>query len=249
MEPRKVPARNGWRWIVEGFALFRRSPAMWIVTLLVFFLVAKLLLRVPVVGFAFTILVPVFVAGLMAGCHALERGGRLQVGHLAAGFLHNAAGLVTIGGVWLVGNLLIMMIVMNLGGDAIQQMAKVMSQGTAMTPELAQQMQPAAQTVARSLFIGMLLSVPLVMLLWFAPLLVYFDNQRPVAAMKASFMACLKNVGAMFVYGGVIFAAMFIATPFSIALGLYDLALVLVAPVAVPSMYASYKDVFVTAQP
>ena len=31
---RVVPAKNGWRWLVRGFALFRKSPAMWL--LLVF---------------------------------------------------------------------------------------------------------------------------------------------------------------------------------------------------------------------
>jgi hypothetical protein len=37
---------------------------------------------------------------------------------------------------------------------------------------------------------------------------------------------------------------MFIAMPFSVAIGQYDFALVLLAPVVVPSIYASYKDIF-----
>ena len=43
---------------------------------------------------------------------------------------------------------------------------------------------------------------------------------------------------------GSLLAGMFIATPFSMALGQYDLALWLLAPVLLPSLYASYKDVY-----
>jgi uncharacterized membrane protein len=82
------------------------------------------------------------------------------------------------------------------------------------------------------------------MALWYAPLLVYFNDQGPLSAMKSSFVACLKNAGAMFLYGTIIFAAMFVAMPFSIAIGQYDFALLLIAPVVLPSIYASYKDIF-----
>ena len=82
------------------------------------------------------------------------------------------------------------------------------------------------------------------MAIWYAPLLVYFNDLGPLAAMKSSFIACLKNAGAMLVYGAIIFAGMFIAMPFSIALGQYDFALLLLAPIVLPSIYASYKDIF-----
>jgi hypothetical protein len=38
---------------------------------------------------------------------------------------------------------------------------------------------------------------------------------------------------------------MFLAMPFGMALGQYDLALWLLAPILLPSLYVSYKDVFV----
>jgi hypothetical protein len=37
----------------------------------------------------------------------------------------------------------------------------------------------------------LLLSVPIVMAIWFAPALVLFNNMQPVDALKASFNACL----------------------------------------------------------
>ncbi len=39
LEPRGVPVSHGWRWIADGFALFRRSPGMWLLALLIFFAV------------------------------------------------------------------------------------------------------------------------------------------------------------------------------------------------------------------
>ena len=85
------------------------------------------------------------------------------------------------------------------------------------------------------------------MALWYAPLLVYFNDLGPLQAMKASFLACTRNVSAMFVYGLLIIAGMFVAMPVSMALRQYDLSLWLLAPVVVPSIYASYKDIFPAA--
>ena len=245
MEPRAVSAGHGWAWIMQGYVLFRKSPAIWLSLLILLFFTTKVLLRVPLAGIVFVLLMPLFIAGLMEGCRALERGQPLELSHLFAGFRRNAAPLVTIGGVSLVGNIAVMMIVMGVGGEAIAALAKTISQGAQVPPQLSKaEMQAAAQTVTRALLIGTVVSLPLLMAMWYAPLLVYFNDLGPVAAMKSSFLGCLKNVGAMLVYGTIIFAGMFIAMPLSIALGQYDFALLLLAPVVLPSIYASYKDVF-----
>jgi uncharacterized membrane protein len=85
---------------------------------------------------------------------------------------------------------------------------------------------------------GLLLGVPLVMAYWYAPALVVFRNDDPIAAMKTSFTACLVNMMPMLVYSllGLVFAI--VAT---IPLGLGWLVL---GPVFVASVYASYKDIF-----
>lgn len=244
MEPRAVSAGHGWAWIVQGYRLFRKSPAIWLALLILLFFTAKVLLRVPLAGIAFVLLMPLFIAGLMEGCRALERGQPLEPAHLFAGFRRNAAPLVTIGGVSLVGNIGVMMIVTSLGGEAIAALGKTLAQGGQMTAQVAQETQALVRTVTRALLVGTLVSLPLLMAMWYAPLLVYFNDQGPVSAMKASFLACLKNLGAMLVYGTIIFAGMFVAMPFSMALGQYDFALLLLAPIVLPSIYASYKDIF-----
>ncbi|MEN3352922.1 MAG: hypothetical protein V7640_1080 [Betaproteobacteria bacterium] len=186
---------------------------------------------------------PVFIVGLMEGCRALEKAEPLQLAHLASGFRKNAAQLVTIGGVSLVGNLAIMMIVLALGGESMSILTKTISQGASVTlpPTEAQ---AAAAVVVRALLVGTLVSLPLLMALWYAPLLVYFHDLGPVAAMKSSLLACIKNTLPMLVYGLAILGAMFLAMPFAMALQQYDLALWLLAPVVVPSLYVSYKDIY-----
>ena len=90
----------------------------WILLLLCLFAAKKVLGAVPVglLAALFSVLamllMPVIMAGLMDGCRALEQGQPLKVGHLAQGFRRNAANLVTIGGIYLVGNLIVLMIIL-----------------------------------------------------------------------------------------------------------------------------------------
>jgi Predicted integral membrane protein (DUF2189) len=243
MEPRTVAASHGWTWIVQGFSLFRKSPSTWLVLIVILFAATKLLAVLPLLGIVFVLFMPVFIVGLMEGCRALEKGESLQLAHLASGFRKNAAQLVTIGGVSLVGNLAIMMIVLALGGESMSILTKTISQGASVTlpPTEAQ---AAAAVVVRALLVGTLVSLPLLMALWYAPLLVYFHDLGPVAAMKSSLLACIKNTLPMLVYGLAILGAMFLAMPFAMALQQYDLALWLLAPVVLPSLYVSYKDIY-----
>jgi hypothetical protein len=211
--------------------------------IVILFAATKLLAVLPLLGIVFVLLMPVFIVGLMEGCRALEHGEPLQLAHLASGFRKNAAQLVTIGGISLVGNLAIMMIVLALGGEAMSTLTKTISQGAPMTLPTSEA-QAAAAVLVRALLVGTLVSLPLLMALWYAPLLIYFHDVGPLAAMKSSLLACLKNTLPLLVYGLVLLGAMFLAIPFAMALQQYDLALWLLAPVVLPSLYVSYKDIY-----
>lgn len=245
MQPRKVRAGHGWMWIKQGFALFRQSPASWLAIVLLLFAGTRLLAMVPLLGLLFVLLMPLFVVGLMEGCRALERGEPLTVGYLACGFRRNAAQLVTIGGVSLVGNIGLMMLVSSLGGDAMSTLAKAAAQGgrpEGVTPEV----QAASSALSSALLVGMVLSLPLLMAIWYSPLLVYFRDLTALAAMKSSMIACAKNAPALLVYGVAVLGGMFLAMPFAFALRTPDLAVWLLAPILLPSLYASYKDIYET---
>lgn len=228
---------------------FLSSPATWIFLLLTLFIAMKIVNMVPLLALLAILLMPVFLAGLMEGCRALEEGRELTVSHLAAGFQKHAGRLVTIGGVSMVGNLLIVMIIVAIGGDSITTLAKTLSKNPTISPEMASEVQAAAASATNAVLVGSLASIPLLMALWFAPLLVYFHDARPLQALQWSFVACLTNVLPFFVYGLVILAGLMLLVPAGIKLGIFDLGLWLMAPVLVPSIYASYRDIFSAAAP
>ena len=71
-----------------------------------------MLLSIPKLGpLLFNLLFPVFFAGLMLGCRALEQGKKLDIGYLFAGFRENASSLVTVGGIYLVGMLIVLAVI------------------------------------------------------------------------------------------------------------------------------------------
>ena len=243
MEVHVVKAARGWQWIVEGFALFRKSPAMWVALILVFFIALKLLMRISLLGLVAILLLPIFLVGMMEGCKALERGERFEIGHLLSGFRTNVTPLITLGGISLIGNLLTAMIIMAIGGDAMMTMMKFAGQ-TTIPPDAVQSVQQAMSKVTLAAGTGTLLSLPLMMALWFAPLLVYFDGMKPLQAMLYSFWACWKNVLPFLVYGLIILAALTVVMPIGMASGQIDLSLWILTPVLIPTIYASYRDLF-----
>jgi len=254
LQVRSVAPTRGWAWIAGGFMLFLRSPVQWIVVLLILFAAKWVLSAVPVKLLAALfsavamLLMPVFMAGLMDGCRALEEGRPLKVGHLAQGFRRNAANLVTLGGIYLVGNMIILMIILSIGGEAITAMATTLAKHSTITPQIRGQMQEATTTVARAVLVGAALSLPLLMALYFAPLLAYFEGIKPLQALKLSILACLKNMLPMLVYALVLLAGLVVLVPIGVRFREFDLGLWLMAPVLVPSIYVSYRDIFVTGE-
>ena len=84
-----------------------------------------------------------------------------------------------------------------------------------------------------------LLSIPVIMAIWFAPFLVFLHDMAPLPAMKASFAAGARNWVAMLVFGLILIVALFFAL-LPLMLGL-----VLFLPIFSGAAYASYRDIFV----
>ena len=246
MEVRFVPAGRGWQWIADGFALFRMNAAMWIAIILALYASFALLVRIPVLGVAVLLFFPALLVGLMQGCRSLEAGEGLHFKHLLAGFRKHTAYLVTLGGISLIGNLLLLMLFVTMSGEATVSIMKHAASGAA-DPAAAEAVLKAAPKVFTAALVVMTLSLPLLMGLWFAPLLVYFDDLKPLRALYVSLWACWKNGLPFLVYGILVFVGLMLLTPFAMALRQTDLSLWLLAPVLVPSVYASYKDIFVSA--
>lgn len=243
MELRVVAAGRGWQWLVDGYTLFRKSPANWMA--LTFLLGAIWLgsLFVPVIGtLLFNLFSPLLFAGLMIGCRELDEGRPLEVRHLFAAFKEHAGPLVTVGGVYLVGTILVIGSVLIIAGGSMLP-ALLSKPGADIETVRA-----AMRSLSLALAVGAAVYLPVIMLIWFAPLLVVFGGMAPVPAMKLSFDACLRNTLPFLVYGlAIIGLWLVLSLPAAfgplgslLVIGL----LVLSIPVLICSVYTSYRDVF-----
>jgi len=251
---RGVAAGRGWRWIVEGWALFKVQPLMWMLVVLVLFLVLTVLNFIPVLGpIANSVLWPVFNAGLMIGCQAIVQGDRLGPGHVFAGFRERLGTLAGVGAVTLgVSVAIVLVVALAMGVGMGTLFGAVQPQG----PE-------AMMTGVLVGLIVMALMLPLFMAIWFASPLVVFHERGVLEAMKESFQGCLRNVVPFLVYGlvGGVFAALagvsFVAGVTSMtqegmgsAAGIALIALpvllgwLVIGPVFLASIYASYRDIY-----
>ena len=234
MEPQHLAAGQGLKWIKQGWALFKKSPLLWVVLLLICFVGVIGLSVLPVVGEPLaSLLLPVILAGLMSGCRALEQGDELELAHLFSGFKHRTTQLVTLGGIALVGQFLIFGVMIMVGGATLVSI--LMSADPPKDPEIIRQ---AISGASAAMLIGITLFSIIVMSMQFAPMLVFFNNLAPLAAMKLSLRAFLRNMGAISVYG-IIFFMLAILASIPMMLGWFVLM-----PIIFTSTYAAYCDIF-----
>lgn len=239
IQPRQVKASQGWAWIVQGFALFRKHPLIWIVLILIWALILILLAVIPLLGpLLVGLLFPVFFAGMMLGCRAIEAGEDLEIAHLFAGFKHNPGRLVSVGGVNLVGQILITgVMVLMMGGDKLEPIGEA---ANAQTPDATLRV---LSQLAPALLSGAALSLPLMMALWFTPALLALHDMGPVAALRLSFQACAQNALAFLLYGAIVLFLFLVPIPFTLGVGS-----LIVIPTLIASVYTGYKDIFLPAE-
>jgi uncharacterized membrane protein len=229
-----VAAGRGWDWIAAGWELFKRQAGMWIALALVALVIFVVLAFIPFIGsIASFILTPVFGAGVVIGCRAIEEGRPLEIGHLFAGFREKLGPLATVGAIYL-GTAVVIALVVGLATGA-----SIFAMMSGARPDMATP--AAALTVILALLIMLALLLPVVMAIWFAPPLVVFHDKSAVEAMQESFTGCLRNIVPFLVYGVVMLGLGIVA---SIPLGLGWLVL---GPVLAASLYTSYKDIYLTA--
>jgi uncharacterized membrane protein len=234
-----VGAGRGTAWWSEGWALFAASPVVWIVIAILYLAILMGLSLIPIIGqIASALLHPALTAGVMLGCRAQSRGGELTVGHLFAGFGERLGALVILALLFLAAWIAIAFVTFALLVAAIgtgTAMALLSGDAVRMGVAVLSMLSVGALI---ALLVALLFVVPLLMATWFAPALVVLRGDEPLAAMKNSFVGCLRNVPPFLVYGLIGLGLAILAT---IPLGLGWFVL---APVYAATIYAGYKDVY-----
>ena len=234
-----VDAGRGAAWWGEGWRLFAAAPVVWIVIAILYLAILIGLSLIPIVGqIASTLLHPALTAGLMLGCRAQSRGGELTIAHLFAGFGERLGALAILALLVLACWIAICIVTAALLVAAIgtgTMMALLSGSAVQMGVAFLSMLSLGALV---ALLVAMLFVVPLLMATWFAPALVVLRGDEPLAAMKNSFVACLRNVPPFLIYGLIGLGLAILAT---IPLGLGWFVL---APVYAATIYAGYKDVY-----
>jgi uncharacterized membrane protein len=95
-----------------------------------------------------------------------------------------------------------------------------------------------APAISLTVLVILALMIPLIMAYWFAPALAMLDGLGPIAAMKLSFVGCVKNVLPFLIYGLIALVLIVVGMiPFL-------LGLLVVSPLLIASLYVSYREIF-----
>ena len=232
--PRKVAAGQGFRWVAEGFRLYRKNPLLLSAAFGVLFGVVMALGLIPMVGGSLSELAsPLMVAGFMAAYRMLDEGKELELPNFLAGVQGPAIPLMAVGAVQLLGTLVIGKIMLAMGFDPQAVMA------AAQTEKDPAAMQAILNQAMPAILAGMLLFTPLIMATWFAPALILFGGARPATALGVSLKAVAKNWTAMLTNGLALGAVLFVSLLIPMLLGL-----LVAMPVLFGSLYASYQAIF-----
>jgi len=231
---------------------------MWIALNLVLLFIASALTYIPVVGgLLFALFTPVFAGGLTLGCRDVEAGKPLLPAHLFAGFQRNAAALVSIGGVYVVGQIAIFGLLTNVGGPEPQAMMQAVfaDQPSAVPPTVSDRV-VAAVLLAGALF------VPLAMAVWFAPVLAVLNGLPAFPAIKLSLQGSVRNFPAMAIYalamGALLVGLLFVVrtvlafVPKNLAAVREPIAMLVMTfwiSLTLISAYLGYRDIFTADVP
>ena len=231
---RGLPVGHGWDWIAKGWGLFTRAPLMWIVALVILFVIAIVSAFVPFLGsLAFQVCQPVFAAGLIFACRALERGGEFELEHIFAGFTKRFVPLLIVGLIFLIASLVIMVVFFVIVGLSLIPAFLTGDQDAFMAALMG-----SAMVMLMGTLVTLALFIPVLAAYWYAPALVMMHDMAPVAAMKESFFASFRNFLALFVYGLVMMVLAIIAViPFGLGMLVW-------VPLAITSTYVSYRQIF-----
>lgn len=239
IEPRRVAAGRGWAWIAEGFSYFAQSPGPWIGAAVVWALMIMVLNFIP---FAFPILQPLFVGGVMLGCLNQDRGDGFEFRHLFSGFSHQAGKLAILGVVKLAAIIVFVLVVgiasavmiPFMAGGTLQDIAQAEGQGQppeAMLPMLILMFAMGVLALTGGLLIYMAT--------WFSEVLIVAHEVDVMESIRLSLRGTLRNwVPFLVVYPAILFVlAIFASLPFG-------LGWLVLGPVLMGSIFAAYKDIF-----
>ena len=195
-----VPASRGVSWMLGGFQVFARQPLATTAMFMAFLFGLMLLSSLPGVGpLLALVLVPAASVGFVLASEAVVAG-RVPSPALLAAALRGARSrtvvMLQLGLAYAMAALLAMWLV-DLADPGFRASAAAFverAQG-ATEPQLPD------SSMQRGMVLRLLLTLPVTLLFWHAPVVVYRSNVGVAQALFASVVACWRNRGAFAMYG------------------------------------------------
>ncbi len=247
MQINTLPASAGLRWLREGMRLFGRQPiglpAMVVLYLLM--LLAPALL--PIVGIAISgVLAPFASVGLLTACRDVAEGRMPTPLAFAQPFRPTPAReqMLRLG----IINAILLLIVATLAALFVPE------------PANGEAPQSLQELPLSSLLVQFALYLPVMAMMWFAPVLAGWHAIAPAKAMFGSVVACWRNVGPLLIFAvaaGVLTLGVSVAAVMLLSslISSRELLSMLMAPLALilmtivqASLYPMYRSVFVDGE-
>jgi len=253
MKLKLVSPRTGALWVKLGIQTFGKQPLALMGLFFMFMALMSVVSMVPMIGLpiAMTVL-PACTLGLMAATLEATQGKFPMPLILLSGFRAGPAktrAMLVLGGLYAAGFMCAMGISYLVDGGGF---AGMYLGGHMPNKDL---LESSAFMAAMWTFIG--LHLPLSLMFWHAPALVYWQGMPPLKSMFFSIVACFRNFWALTVFAlvwmGVMVGMVLGITALSSLLGNPELAgtllfpgLMLVAAMFFNSLYFTYRDSFET---
>jgi hypothetical protein len=248
-----VPARTGLLWVRLGIRTFWRQPLALGGLFFMFMALMSVASLLPWLGNALALgLLPAATLGLMAATKEAEQGKFPMPSVLISGFRagqKQARAMLILGVIYALGFLAVMGLSALVDGGSFARLYLVggtLSRDLILAPEFQSAM-----------WLAMALYLPLSLLFWHAPALVHWHSVPAVKSLFFSGVACLRNFGALSVFGlawvGAFMCIGLVIVVLSAVLGEPDLvgmvmfpAALLMAAMFFTSIYFTFRDSFDT---
>lgn len=234
-EPRSCSTGFGVKWIIEAAKLFTNRWLLWVGIGLFYLVLAMIAQLSESISLIISFLSAFFIAGFVIGADTQATGGELRFGHLFIGFKTHFLPLMVLTLIYILALFIVIMI-------TVLFVVGFSHLGLAFTDFGEYSVGEIFELIGVMLLM-MIMVIPVLMSIFFAPALVVLHDIKPLKAMKMSFKGCLRNMLPLIVF--LIVTTILFFTGIVITFGVGLLALL---PILMITYYTSYRDVW-TDQP
>ncbi len=188
---RIVPARHGWHWLRDAFAILGRNLALWMLFAFTYLVTLSVLSAIPVIGqFIFLVATPALTLSFTVMARESAGGRKILPALLLSGFRGNTLPILILGAIYAVAFIAVAETSSAFFGDTLKAL---------MEGRLKPEQNPITAVIGISA-----LYLPVLIAFWFAPPLVGWHDMSAPKAVFFSLFAALQNWRAMLVYGIVL---------------------------------------------